>query len=833
MRFERRWSQAVWPEPELRRLERPNGEIETLVPTAWPNAQAEAWIDWSDALAESTGDVGSLLAGGPAHYIDSLKGKGLALGVFDSAEDAATFGEEIMASVIGGLAAPTVPPSTHERDLIDLTSPEGPETLRRKLSARRAAEAARMAADILQAKLAAVAEAVLRCEGPAANCADPASNPALARAAHAARGAGADDRTILDVLTLASEGEAYEAALTDPAAPPTLALSLDRAGLDGAPGRQAARAAWECDGVEVVFDSPFSETSVGAAINLHPFIAKDGLGRAALADLARLWATILWIAGENGVQSLGIAGLHESLIAQGIAYDSSKAQEAAADGLAIVSSAIDKVNTDLGDARVRFSLASSPEAGLMLGGLSSGTEPWAGPLGVTETEDGVLTPTLKDAALAGVSALGLDVSALRLHALGSRSLHDAPTGLTVESLRAAGFTDHEVRLAEAALLTAPSLSAAFAPEVLGAGFVRDVLGADPAATGFDTLIAAGFSPEVIAETSRHVLGAGGFDGAPGLTPEQLFVFASAADISDDARTAMAVACARASSAAAIVDLTLPPNATPADLLTAIRRASDQGIQTMFVRRTQNAARTLNLPPPEEARAARPEPPPERIVERIVERERTRRKLPDRRKGYIQKAAVGGHKVYLHTGEYDDGELGEIFIDMHKEGAAFRSLMNNFAIALSIGLQYGVPLEEFVDAFVFTRFEPAGEVTGNDAIRSATSILDYIFRELGVSYLDRQDLASDDPAALNADGLGGGAKDKAGQEPIAAAQFMSKGFSRGAAPDNLLFLPVRQTPAGDRPKAAADVCPACGDFALSRIGGRLICDSCGAAPGALG
>src|SRR5260370_19648924 len=106
---------------------------------------------------------------------------------------------------------------------------------------------------------------------------------------------------------------------------------------------------------------------------------------------------------------------------------------------------------------------------------------------------------------------------------------------------------------------------------------------------------------------------------------------------------------------------------------------------------------------------------ERIWEWIVVRDRTRGGLPDRRKGYIQKASVGGHKVYLHTGEYEDGELGEIFLDMHKEGAAFRSLMNNFAVAISIGLQYGVPLEEFVDAFVFTRFEPAGEVQGNEAI----------------------------------------------------------------------------------------------------------------------
>jgi len=167
-------------------------------------------------------------------------------------------------------------------------------------------------------------------------------------------------------------------------------------------------------------------------------------------------------------------------------------------------------------------------------------------------------------------------------------------------------------------------------------------------------------------------------------------------------------------------------------------------------------RLLDLPETEALFARRFEPetrPVETVVERVVERDRTRRKLPDRRKGYIQKAAVGGHKVYIHTGEYDDGELGEIFIDMHKEGAAFRSLMNNFAIAISIGLQYGVPLDEFVDAFVFTRFEPAGRVTGNDSIGSATSILDYIFRELGVSYLDRHELANADAEPLDADGLG--------------------------------------------------------------------------------
>src|SRR5262249_37865051 len=156
---------------------------------------------------------------------------------------------------------------------------------------------------------------------------------------------------------------------------------------------------------------------------------------------------------------------------------------------------------------------------------------------------------------------------------------------------------------------------------------------------------------------------------------------------------------------------------------------------------------------EAVRAARtPVAVAEKIVERII-REAERRRLPERRKGYTQKASVGGHKVYLRTGENEDGALGEIFIDMHKEGAAFRSLMNNFAIAVSIGLQYGVPLEEFVDAFTFTRFEPNGMVEGNETIKMSTSILDYIFRELAISYLGRHDLSHVDMGDLRSDTVG--------------------------------------------------------------------------------
>jgi ribonucleoside-diphosphate reductase alpha chain len=178
---------------------------------------------------------------------------------------------------------------------------------------------------------------------------------------------------------------------------------------------------------------------------------------------------------------------------------------------------------------------------------------------------------------------------------------------------------------------------------------------------------------------------------------------------------------------------------------------------------------------------------EKVVEKVVERItviRERERMPDRRKGYTQKAVVGGHKVYLRTGEYEDGRLGEIFIDMHKEGAALRSLLNNFAIAISLGLQYGVPLEEYVDAFTFTRFEPSGPVQGNDSIKYATSILDYVFRELAVSYLSRFDLAHVDPTEAGGfDALGKGTEEG---KPPPAAKYVSRGLTRSRT-DKLVVM----------------------------------------------
>jgi ribonucleoside-diphosphate reductase alpha chain len=255
----------------------------------------------------------------------------------------------------------------------------------------------------------------------------------------------------------------------------------------------------------------------------------------------------------------------------------------------------------------------------------------------------------------------------------------------------------------------------------------------------------------------------------------------------------------------------------------------------------------------------------RIVEKVVERvyhAAERRKLPPRRNGYTQKAVVGGHKVYLRTGQYEDGTLGEIFIDMHKEGAAFRSLMHSFAMSISIGLQYGVPLEEYVEAFTFTRFEPSGLVEGNDAIKMATSILDYIFRELAVCYLGRYDLAHVKPEDLLPDTIGQleeyqklldeKGEMTAGQgtvlesnlyvikpsiEPVAtaaqAAGAVGRRVASGAVPGRVTGGTAIRNERSQLARLQGyegDACTDCGNFTMVRNGTCLKCDTCGSTSG---
>ena len=170
--------------------------------------------------------------------------------------------------------------------------------------------------------------------------------------------------------------------------------------------------------------------------------------------------------------------------------------------------------------------------------------------------------------------------------------------------------------------------------------------------------------------------------------------------------------------------------------------------------------------------------------KIKGRSSSRFRMPDRRKGYIQKASIGDHKVYLHTGEYDDGKIGEIFIDTNKEGELVKAMMNNFAIAISLGLQYGVPLDEYVDAFIDTKFEPSGNVDGNDRILSATSILDYVFRELAISYLDKEELAHTPSIAKTLDVSDDSTEDKFLK---IVKNITSKGFVRSNYEEKLVDL----------------------------------------------
>ena len=213
----------------------------------------------------------------------------------------------------------------------------------------------------------------------------------------------------------------------------------------------------------------------------------------------------------------------------------------------------------------------------------------------------------------------------------------------------------------------------------------------------------------------------------------------------------------------------------------------------------------------------------------------RNKLPQRRKGYTQKAAINNHKVYLRTGEYMDGSLGEIFIDMHKEGAAFRSLMNNFAISISIGLQYGVPLEEFVEAFTFTKFEPSGKVEGNEEIRFTTSILDYIFKELAISYLGRDDFSNLNESDQTTELIPKLKTEKNEQKDAEQVllSFTSKGYVRKKIFDNNLTLisnTDKSLNSEDFKKAKnfnfeGDPCKRCGNFTMYRELDELHCLSC--------
>ncbi len=412
-----------------------------------------------------------------------------------------------------------------------------------------------------------------------------------------------------------------------------------------------------------------------------------------------------------------------------------------------------------------------------------------------------------------------EIRAIIDYAVGRGTLRDAP-GVNHEALRDCGFDDAKLEAIENALGTAFEIKFAFNKWTLGEDYLTGELGIDAdklADPDFDLLTELGFSRQAIEQANIHCCGAMTLEGAPGLKDEHLPVFDCANPcgrlgkryLSVKSHIHMMAAAQPFISGAISKTINMPNTATVDECKEAYMLSWRLGLKAnalyrdgsklsqplntqVLVDDDEDEDDVLDSVAASQPAQQRAQVAAERIVERIVEREvRSRERLPDRRKGYTQKAIVGGHKVYLRTGEYDDGRIGEMFIDMHKEGAAFRSLMNNFAIAISLGLQYGVPLEEYVDAFTFTRFEPAGMVQGNEAIKNATSILDYVFRELAISYLGRHDLAHVSPEDIGNTAMGSGVDE--GKAPD-ANHVVSKGLVRGRT-ERFKVLDGTDEPAG--------------------------------------
>jgi ribonucleoside-diphosphate reductase alpha chain len=501
------------------------------------------------------------------------------------------------------------------------------------------------------------------------------------------------------------------------------------------------------------------------------------------------------------------------------------------------------------------------------------------------------------AALEKIGYGSAQIEEIISYAVGHGTIGNAPV-INHTSLAGHGFGKAELDKIEGALVSAFDIRFVFNQWTLGAEFCTDVLGIpadklnDPT---FDLLRHLGFSKTDIDAANDHVCGTMTLEGAPHLKEEHLKIFDCANPcgkkgkryLSVNSHIYMMAAAQSFISGAISKTINMPNDATIEDCQKAYELSWSLGtkanalyrdgsklsqpLAAALVEDDDEAAEVLETGSTQEKAAVIAE----KIVEKIVVKEvaKSRERMPERRKGYTQKAVVGGHKVYLRTGEYSDGSLGEIFIDMHKEGAGFRAMMNNFAIAVSVGLQYGVPLEEFVDAFTFTKFEPAGMVQGNDSIKNATSILDYIFRELAVSYLDRTDLAHVKPEGASFDDLGRGQEEGVSnlkelsetgtsKSLEVLKQISSTGYLRKRLPQELVVLQGGQTNlALDNSNLEADVlvdanasvsepevsavdartkakmqgyegdpCGDCGNYTLVRNGTCMKCNTCGATSG---
>lgn len=426
-----------------------------------------------------------------------------------------------------------------------------------------------------------------------------------------------------------------------------------------------------------------------------------------------------------------------------------------------------------------------------------------------------------------------------------------------ESLRARGFTEDVLNKLESILPSVFELSFAFNKYTLGEKFLKNNLNFTDEQIndfGFDVLTELGFTKEEIASANDYVCGTMTVEGAPFLKHEHYPVFDCANKcgkkgtrfIKPDAHIHMMASAQPFVSGAISKTINLPNNATIDDIKYAYLQSWKLGCKANALYRDgSKLSQPLNTMTEEEVEELiekKEENDIVKIAERIIHRYiAKRRRLPDRRTGYTQKVKINGQTVYIRTGEYENGQLGEVFIDMHKEGAAFRSLLNCFAISISLGLQHGVPLEEFVDAFVFTRFEPSGVLTGHNRIKMATSVIDFIFRELAVTYLGRNDLAhveEDELVKRGGDHRSVAEPDFESEEVVSEKMIeldnhkdLVEKLSQPNSEPRSIAITLHQNVMKARERGyTGDICPECQSMTMVRNGTCLKCTTCGATTG---
>jgi ribonucleoside-diphosphate reductase alpha chain len=455
------------------------------------------------------------------------------------------------------------------------------------------------------------------------------------------------------------------------------------------------------------------------------------------------------------------------------------------------------------------------------------------------------------------------ITAIEKYAVGHGSLVGCPT-ITHERLRNLGFTDEKISTIESSLESAFDITFAFNRYALGDDFLMNTLKIKEEVLNnpeLNILKEIGFTDKEIQAANDYVCGTMSVEGAPELKDEHLEVFDCANKcgrygtrvISAEGHIRMMAACQPYLSGAISKTINMPNEASVSEIADAYKLSWSLMTKANAIYRDGsklsqplNAAafEDLGLLDSEESYDDIPTTEKvtqvaEKIVEKIIYKEISKRKsLPNRRIGYTQKASVGGHKVYLRTGQYEEGTLGEIFIDMHKEGAAYRSLMNCFSIAVSLGLQYGVPLEEYVEAFTFTKFEPNGMVMGHDNLKMATSVIDYVFRDLACRYLGRHDLVHVKPTDLESDKITGETKnDEPLLEMIESTEEVhhadgnvstQKVYTRQR--DAQMVTQAKKMQEARMKGYEGEACPECQSFTLLRNGSCMKCDTCGATTG---